>query len=83
MLEFNLGDPQTLWLNITNIALGVVTVVCFAVVGWGALTEVVKRLRVRWGLAAESDDHAFAIPGLGVTMADGGKRTPADDEGDW
>ncbi len=83
MFEFDLGDPQTLWLNITNIALGVVTVVCFAIVGWGALTEVVKRLRVRWGLAAEPDDHAFAVPGLGVTMADGGKRTPADDEGDW
>ncbi len=79
MFELDLGDPKTLWLNLTNIALGVVTVACFAVVGWGALTEAVKRLRARWGLVPESDGHAFAVEGLGVTMADGGKKVPDDD----
>ncbi len=80
MLGVDLGDPKTLWLNLTNIALGVVTVVCFAVVGWGALTEIVKRLRVRWGLVAEPDDHTFAVPELGLTMADGGRKVQDEDD---
>jgi hypothetical protein len=74
MFGIDLGDPQTMWLNVTNIALGVVTLICFGVVGWGAVTEVVARLRRRWGLALESDDHAFVVPGLGTTMADGGEK---------
>jgi len=80
VFELDLGDPKTLWLNITNIALGIATVGCFAVVGWGALTEAVTRLRVRWGLMSEPDDHAFAVPGLGLTMADGGKKVPPNDD---
>ncbi len=74
MLGVDLSDPKTLWLNVTNIALGLVTLLCFVVVGWGAITEAVVRLRKRWGLVTEPDDHAFALPGLGITMADGGKK---------
>jgi len=37
---------------------------------------VAQELLVRWRrrAAASADDHAFATPELGLTMADGGKR---------
>ena len=80
MFEVDLSNPQTFWLNVANIALGVVTLSCFAVVGWGAVVEALRRSRARLTLAAETDDHAFAVPGLGLTMADGGSKSPAEEE---
>ncbi len=74
MFGLDLGDPQTLWLDITNIALGAVTLACFAVVVWGAAVEVLGRLRRRWAAYMGEDDHTFEVPGLGATMADGGER---------
>lgn len=68
-------DPQTLWLNVTNLALGVVTLLCVLAVGWGVVTEVLARVRKP---ATADDGHAFWNPDLGWTMADGGKRL--DDE---
>ncbi len=70
MFDFN--DPNTFWLNVTNIALGVITVICCVAVGRGLYQEVVVRLKKRATVSA--DDHAFSIPGLGITMADGGER---------
>jgi hypothetical protein len=82
MFGLDLGDPETLWLNITNIALGAVTVVCFAIVGWGAAVEVLGRLRRRWALFMGEDEHIFAVPGLGTTMADGGEKVKGKREQD-
>lgn len=70
-------DPQTLWLNVTNLALGVVSLLCILAVGWGAATEVFARVRKQ---APAADDHAFAVPQLGWTMADGGKKLDDDDK---
>jgi hypothetical protein len=72
-------DPQTLWLNVTNLALGVVTLLCIGAVGWGVASELLARARKQVTAPAD-DDHAFAVPGLGWTMADGGKKV--DEEGD-
>jgi hypothetical protein len=69
---YGADGPDTFWLNFTNIALGLVTLFCvIAIVG-----GVVRELLLRWErrAAALEDDHAFATPGLGVTMADGGER---------
>lgn len=74
MVDMDLGDPRTFWLTVTNIALAAVTLLCFVAVGWGAVVAVLARLRRRWGLGLEPDDHAFATPGLGLTMADGGRK---------
>jgi hypothetical protein len=74
VFELDLGDPKTLWLTITNIVLGVLTLLCFVVVLWGATTASLARLRKRWGFGLEPDDHLFVAPGLGMTMADGGKK---------
>ena len=74
MFGIDIFDPETMWLNITNIALGVMTLLCVAVVGWGVLSELLDRVKAKAALLSEPDDHSFALPGLGMTMADGGKK---------
>jgi len=64
--------PDTFWLNFTNIALGLVTLACGLVIAGGVARELLLRWQRR--AVASADDHAFATPGLGVTMADGGER---------
>ncbi|HEX9655046.1 MAG TPA: hypothetical protein VGA99_15170 [bacterium] len=71
---FNFTDPETFWLNVTNLGLGIVTFICCAVLAGGVLKEVVERLRARVRVPVEQDDHAFVMPQLGLTMADGGER---------
>jgi hypothetical protein len=78
-------DPSTYWLTITNIALGVVTLICIVAVGVGVVQELAARARKRAALgkldaevadlvASYTDGHAFDIPSLGITMADGGEK---------
>jgi hypothetical protein len=81
MFGLNWSDPQTLWLNVTNLALGIVTLagvlIAAGAVGW----ELVRHRRTSRGadtdaelrsmFAAESP-HILDVPGLGLTMADGG-----------
>lgn len=80
-----MNDPSTLWLTVTNIALGVVTLICLGAVGVGILQELAARAKKRAALskldkevadlvASYSDGHAFDIPSLGMTMADGGEE---------
>jgi hypothetical protein len=69
---FDLSDPNTFWLNVTNISLGLVTLICLAVVGYSVVQEVLVRYRNRKTI--EADDHAFLATDLGLTMADGGER---------
>jgi len=84
-----LSDPSTYWLTITNIGLGVVTLICCIAVAFGVIHEVVARNKKKAALtaldhevadlAASFDDgHAFQLPQLGLTMADGGE--PASDK---
>jgi len=81
----NWSDPETTWLNITNIFLGAVVAVCVLVMAGGVVHEIVARIRKRRRIEAEidrdmrmlADDRAFHSATLGVTMADGGeKRKP-------
>lgn len=74
MFGIDIFDPQTMWLNITNIGLGIVTIACLAAVAWGATREILERIASKHRVAVERDDHAFIIHGLGVTMADGGEK---------
>ena len=67
------GDPGTFWLNVTNAALGVFTVVAFAIVAGGVIVELAERLRGRVASLA-GDAHTLRVPALGATMADGGER---------
>lgn len=63
--------PDTFWLDFTNIALGLVTLVCVIAVVAGVVRELGHRFGRRRSLV---DDHAFESPDLGLTMADGGER---------
>jgi hypothetical protein len=72
------GDPQTLWVNLTNAGLGLVTLICIVVVGTSVVRELLERQRAKARLHAFEDDHAFEMPGLGWTMADGGERKSED-----
>ena len=79
------GENWTMWLNITNFALGLVTLVAllvvFFAVGWDLLVRKVGRApqvdlnNVDADLRALlQGSHSFPVPGLGLTMADGGER---------
>ena len=85
-----MSDPSTYWLTITNIMLGVVTVLCCLAVAFGVVQELAARRKKKAaeasGLAPSfSDGHAFGLPQLGLTMADGGepvaKKEPGKETG--
>ena len=83
MFGVSWSDPQTMWLNIINLSLGIVTLVCIAAIGYGVFQDVRERARKRaiartmdreaGGVVNSLGDHAFDMPGLGFTMADGGE----------
>jgi hypothetical protein len=78
------NDPSTYWLTITNIALGLVTLICCVAVGIGVAQELAAKRKKKTALSrldgevadlvTSYDGHAFHIPTLGVTMADGGEE---------
>ncbi len=79
-----MNDPSTYWLTFTNIALGVVTLICCIAVAAGVIQELAVRRRKKVALSNLDSEvtslvnsyggHAFNVPGLGVTMADGGEE---------
>lgn len=69
----NWGDPGTFWLNVTNAALGIFTVVAFAMVAGAVVVELAERLKKRLASAA-GDAYTLHVPALGATMADGGEK---------
>lgn len=83
MFGVNWNDPQTLWLNYTNLGLGLVVVACIGVAAYAFWVELAARWRAKPAgdvdaqvqrLVAEmSSTHAFHSPELGLTMADGGE----------
>jgi hypothetical protein len=81
MYLFDSRDSEMVWLNITNIALGLVVV---AAIGLLISSTVYQLARDWWGrrrlgtkdvteLLAEAGPHAYVDPSLGLTMADGGE----------
>lgn len=80
-----MSDPSTYWLNLTNAALGIVVLICCLAVCFGVAQEILarrKRAATLSGIDREvadlmnvyGDSHAFHLPELGVTMADGGEQ---------
>ena len=67
-------DSETMWLNITNAVLGLVTLVCLGAFCYGVVREIAARVAKRARVPLETDTHAFALEDLGITMADGGVR---------
>ena len=86
-----MNDPSTYWLTVTNIVLGLVTLACTVAIGIGVVQELAARRKKRAALssldrevsdlfATFGDGHAFNVPNLGVTMADGGEPAREKDE---
>jgi len=83
------GEDWTMWLNITNFALGIVTLIAllvvFFAVGWDLLVRKVGKPRevnlnnIDADLKAllQGGSHSFSVPEFGLTMADGGERIEA------
>jgi hypothetical protein len=94
MPGMNWSDPQALWLNAANIGLGIATLGCFVALGYGVVKDLLDRSRRRReagrALAREMNaavtnrgGDVFEVPGLGMTMADGGEpieQTPKSAE---
>jgi len=88
------GENWTFWLNMTNFALGIITLLALAVVfvavGWDLLVLKVHKVRTPRinvsGIEQELQamlhgSHSLSVPGLGLTMADGGERVePSESE---
>lgn len=85
------GENWTMWLNITNFALGIVTLIAllvvFSAVGWDLLVRKVGRAPQVDLRNIDADlkallqgSHSLSVPGLGLTMADGGERVEPSDK---
>ena len=78
------------WLNLTNIALGVIVVLAVLLVAYGVVWELVLRHKKHAALndanaemsAMLQDEfgHSLAVPELGLTMADGGEHVKSTSE---
>ncbi len=79
MFGIDWGDQQTLWLNLTNLALGIVTLLAVLVLAGGVAQEVFARRRKAHEMQTMDDEvrHLLHVPELGFTMADGGEPMPA------
>jgi hypothetical protein len=75
---FQLTDPQTFWINTTNLALGLVTLCCAALIASVAVNELIDRFIARLAASTPDADHALHLPGIGMTMADGGEKLDDD-----
>ena len=65
---FNANTPEELWLLITNVVLMILVIITFTVICAGIIAQLFGAKSV-----ARADAHAFRVPGLGMTMADGGE----------
>jgi len=75
MFGIDWGNPQTLWLNLTNLALGIVTVLALVVLAGGVAQEVFAKRRKAHALNSMDAQagHLLHVPELGLMMADGGE----------
>ncbi len=85
-----MNDPSTYWLTVTNVVLGLVTLICCGAIALGVLQELAAKRRKRAAmskldrevadLVTAYDGHAFNVPSLGLTMADGGEELGEKDK---
>jgi hypothetical protein len=74
---FEMSNAASFWVDVTNVALGLTTLLCLGVVGYMVVKEVLAR---RAKTAHASDPHILEVPELGLTMTDGGEKLYDDDE---
>jgi hypothetical protein len=84
-MDSNTFNSELLWLNVTNIGLGLVVAVCMVMIAGAIVVELRARHRKRVANMSEidrdlatgqvfaADAHTLFTPELGLTMADGGE----------
>jgi hypothetical protein len=82
MFGIDWGNSQTLWLTLTNLALGIVTLLAVLVLAGGIAQEMLIRRRKAHQMDSMDEEvrHMLNVPELGLTMADGGEPLPRKDE---
>lgn len=75
MFGVDWNDPQTMWLNVANLALGLATLACVGLLAYSVGAELLAGLKRRF---AVQDSHTFEVAELGLTMADGGEALPEE-----
>ncbi len=91
VLTLLVTDPDTYWLTVTNVGLGVVVLICLLAVVFGVIHELVHRRKERMQLSREldrdlkdlvaryeADPRIYHDAALGPTMADGGDAMDKD-----
>ncbi len=83
------GENWTFWFNMTNFALGMITIlavlVVISAVGWDLFAAWLHKARrvenVNWNAIRadlrgmwSNEPHTLSVPELGLTMADGGEK---------
>ena len=83
MFGIDWSNSETLWLNLTNLALGIVTLLALVVLAGAIAQEVLARRRKAHQFEAMDDEvrHLLRVPELGLTMADGGQPLPPQKTG--
>jgi len=78
MFGVDWNDPATLWLNLTNLGLGMFVLGSVVILAGSVFAELFAKLRAtqpqaRMRFHTVLDPHAMHTPELGLTMADGGE----------
>ena len=78
------NNDWVFWLNVMNVALGVIVLLAVLLLAYGVVWELAVRQKKRHGvrnLDAEMQamlrnefSHSLSVPELGLTMADGGEH---------
>lgn len=71
---FGLIEPNTFWLSVINIILGVIALICCVIVGTRVVRDLLEHVRMRRSALVKFDDHVLHVSELGITMTDGGER---------
>ena len=75
-------EPETLWLSVTNVLLGIVAGLCFLAVAFTVVYEIAGRIKRRVTLSAELDRDMQRLVGTSGTSS-GAENHNRRKGGDW
>ena len=67
-------DPKTIWLLLTNLALGLAVIACGATILWCLVRDVQQRRKEKCEASLVPADYLDGLEGLGVTLPDGSEK---------
>jgi hypothetical protein len=75
MFGVDWSNPETLWINVTNLAMGLFVLLALVGMAWAFVGDLrdKSKANAQQRPAAGLSAHTFFEPELGLTMADGGE----------